>query len=108
MDASRWRRLVCYALLAWQCVPQTWRQFSSVLFAQHNFSDTEVMEEGMADVVTGRSVVVSVVDDHPDLCHGVLARLSQASPSFIAGVKAATVAEFLALDAVAVCRSDVV
>ena len=82
-------------------------QFSSAVFAQHHLGDTEVMEESIADV-TGQSMVVSVVDDHPDLCHGVLARLSQASPSFTAGVKAATVAEFLALEAVAVCRSDVV
>jgi DNA-binding NarL/FixJ family response regulator len=56
----------------------------------------------------GGSVVVSIVDDHPDLCHGVLARLPQANSSFAAGVKAATVPEFLALDASAARRSDVV
>jgi DNA-binding NarL/FixJ family response regulator len=55
-----------------------------------------------------RPVIVSVVDDHPDLCHGVLARLSQASPSFIAGVKAGTVAEFLVLETAAAGHSDVV
>jgi DNA-binding NarL/FixJ family response regulator len=44
----------------------------------------------------GRPVVVSVVDDHPDLCHGVLARLSQSRTAFVAGVMAATVPEFLA------------
>jgi DNA-binding NarL/FixJ family response regulator len=52
-------------------------------------------------------VVVSVVDDHPDLCHGVLARLSQSRASFVAGVMAATVPEFVELDSQA-RRSDVV
>ena len=56
----------------------------------------------------GGPVVVSIVDDHPDLCYGVLARLPQANSSFAAGVMAATVAEFLALDAEAARRSDVV
>jgi two-component system, NarL family, nitrate/nitrite response regulator NarL len=56
----------------------------------------------------GRSVVVSIVDDHPDLCYGVLARLPQENSSFAAGVMAATVAEFLTLDAGAPRRSDVV
>lgn len=70
--------------------------------------DTEVVREEMP-TADGLSVIVSVVDDHRDLRRGVLARLSQASPSFIAGVKAATVAEFLALEAAAGCRrSDVV
>ena len=40
---------------------------------------------------SGAPAVVSVVDDHPDLCYGVLARLPQASSSFAAGVMAATV-----------------
>jgi DNA-binding NarL/FixJ family response regulator len=56
----------------------------------------------------GGPVVVSIVDDHPDLCYGVLARLPQVNSSFVAGVMAATVAEFLALDAEAARRSDVV
>jgi two-component system, NarL family, nitrate/nitrite response regulator NarL len=56
----------------------------------------------------GGPVVVSIVDDHPDLCYGVLARLPQANSSFAAGVMAATVAEFLALDAEAARRSDMV
>ncbi len=56
----------------------------------------------------GRSVVVSIVDDHPDLCYGALARLQQANSSFAAGVMAATVPEFLALEAAAARRSDVV
>jgi DNA-binding NarL/FixJ family response regulator len=56
----------------------------------------------------GGPVVVSIVDDHPDLCYGVLARLPEANSSFAAGVMAATVAEFLALDAEAARRSDVV
>jgi DNA-binding NarL/FixJ family response regulator len=56
----------------------------------------------------GRSAVVSIVDDHPDLCYGVLARLQQAHSSFAAGVMAATVPEFLALEAAAARRSDVV
>jgi len=56
----------------------------------------------------GRSMVVSVVDDHPDLCYGVLARLPQADSSFVAGVMAATVPEFLTRDAAEDSRSDVV
>jgi two-component system nitrate/nitrite response regulator NarL len=56
----------------------------------------------------GGPVVVSIVDDHPDLCYGVLARLPQANSSFAGGVMAATVAEFLALDAEAARRSDMV
>jgi two-component system nitrate/nitrite response regulator NarL len=56
----------------------------------------------------GGLVVVSIVDDHPDLCYGVLARLPQANSSFAAGVMAATVAEFMTLDAGAPRRSDVV
>jgi len=54
------------------------------------------------------SVVVSIVDDHPDLCYGVLARLPQVNASFGAGVMAATVPEFLALDVQAEHRSHVV
>ena len=50
-------------------------------------------------------VVVSIIDDHPDLCYGVLARLPQANSSFAAGVMAATVADFLALDVEAARRS---
>src|SRR5260370_17820141 len=56
----------------------------------------------------GELVIVSSVDDQPDLCDGVLARLPQANSSFAAGVKAATVPEFMALDAAAARRSDVV
>jgi two-component system, NarL family, nitrate/nitrite response regulator NarL len=56
----------------------------------------------------GRPMVVSVVDDHPDLCHGVLARLPRTSTSFVAGVMAATVPEFLELDTAAARRSDAV
>ncbi len=56
----------------------------------------------------GGPAVVSIVDDHPDLCYGVLARLPQANSSFAGGVMAATVPEFLALDAEATRRSDVV
>ena len=55
----------------------------------------------------GGRVAVSVVDDHPDLCLGVLARFRESS-LFVAGVEAATVSEFLALDAHAGRRSDVV
>jgi DNA-binding NarL/FixJ family response regulator len=64
----------------------------------------------MGTGITGadRPVVVSIVDDHPDLCYGVLARLPRANSSFAAGVMAATVAEFLALEAEAPRRSDVV
>jgi len=65
------------------------------------------METGSAGV-DGASVVVSIIDDHPDLCHGVLARLPQANSSFAAGVMAASVPEFLALDAAVTRRSDVV
>lgn len=53
-------------------------------------------------------VVFSIVDDHPDLCYGVLGRLPQENSSFVAGVMAATVGEFLALDAGETRRSDVV
>jgi DNA-binding NarL/FixJ family response regulator len=56
----------------------------------------------------GDSVVVSIIDDHPDLCYGVLARLPQTNSSFAGGVMAADVAEFLTLDAEAARRSDVV
>src|SRR5690348_11998889 len=56
----------------------------------------------------GGSMVVSIVDDHPDLCYGVLARLPQTDSSFAAGVMAATVEKFLALDAAEERRSDVV
>lgn len=56
----------------------------------------------------GGAVVVSIVDDHPDLCYGVLARLSKANSSLAAGVMAATVPEFLALDTEAARRSDIV
>ena len=63
---------------------------------------------GGSGPVDGGPVVVSIVDDHPDLCYGILARLPRANSSFAAGVMAATVAEFLALDAAAARRSDVV
>jgi two-component system, NarL family, nitrate/nitrite response regulator NarL len=53
-------------------------------------------------------VVFSIVDDHPDLCYGVLGRLPQENSSFVAGVMAATVGEFLVLDADEPCPSDVV
>jgi len=56
----------------------------------------------------GGPVVFSIVDDHPDLCYGVLSRLPQENASFVAGVMAATVGEFLALDAAETRRSDVV
>jgi DNA-binding NarL/FixJ family response regulator len=56
----------------------------------------------------GGQVVVSIVDDHPDLCYGVLGRLPKANSSFEAGVMAATVPEFLTLEAEAARRSDVV
>jgi two-component system, NarL family, nitrate/nitrite response regulator NarL len=64
----------------------------------------------MGTGITGgdRTVVVSIVDDHPDLCYGVLARLPRANSAFAAGVMAATVAEFLALEAESPRRSDVV
>jgi DNA-binding NarL/FixJ family response regulator len=65
------------------------------------------METGVPGV-DGASVVVSIIDDHPDLCHGVLARLPRANSSFAAGVMAASVPEFLALDATVTRRSDVV
>jgi DNA-binding NarL/FixJ family response regulator len=58
--------------------------------------------------VGGASVVVSIIDDHPDLCHGVLARLPRANSSFGAGVMAASVPEFLSLDAAVARRSGVV
>lgn len=45
----------------------------------------------------GRLVVVSVVDDHPHLCLGVLAEFRESS-LFAAGIAAATVNEFLALE----------
>lgn len=54
------------------------------------------------------SMTVSVIDDHPDLCYGVLARLPQSSPLFLAGVKAATVQDFLAIEQQAHKRTDVV
>jgi hypothetical protein len=50
----------------------------------------------------------SIVDDHPDLCYGVLARLPRENSSFAAGVMAATVGQFLARDAAETRRSDVV
>lgn len=53
-------------------------------------------------------VVVSVIDDHPDLCIGVLARLPQVSSLFVAGVSAATVPEFLVADEMTARRSDIV
>src|SRR6266704_2482210 len=53
-------------------------------------------------------VVFSIVDDHPDLCYGVLGRLPQENSTFAAGVMAATVEEFLALDAAETRPSDVV
>jgi DNA-binding NarL/FixJ family response regulator len=56
----------------------------------------------------GGPVVVSIIDDHPDLCHGVLGRLPRANSSFAAGVMAASVPEFLALDVAADRRSDAV
>lgn len=52
-------------------------------------------------------VVVAVIDDHPDLCRGVMARFKESS-SFVPSIGAATVTEFLALDAHASRRSDVV
>ncbi len=63
---------------------------------------------GMGTGIVRGPVVVSIVDDHPDLCYGVLARLPRATSSFAAGVMAATVPEFLAVDADAARRSDVV
>jgi DNA-binding NarL/FixJ family response regulator len=65
------------------------------------------VETGSAGAA-GVPVVVSIIDDHPDLCYGVLARLPQENSSFAGGVMAATVPEFLALDAEAARRSDVV
>lgn len=56
----------------------------------------------------GRPVVVSIIDDHPDMCYGVLARLPKANSMFVAGVGAATVAEFLASGTEAETRSDIV
>lgn len=65
------------------------------------------MESGGAGADSG-SVIVSIVDDHPDLCYGVLARLPRVNSSFAAGVMAASVPDFLALDAAEAHRSDVV
>jgi DNA-binding NarL/FixJ family response regulator len=65
------------------------------------------MVEEQADAGV-RPVVVSVIDDHPDLCEGVLARMSVSGPLFASGIKAATVAEFLALEDAAAVPSDVV
>jgi DNA-binding NarL/FixJ family response regulator len=65
------------------------------------------VETGSAGAA-GVPVVVSIIDDHPDLCYGVLARLPQENSSFAGGVMAATVPGFLALDAEAARRSDVV
>ena len=65
------------------------------------------MERGAPDA-NGGSVVVSIIDDHPDLCHGVLTRLPRANSSFAAGVMAASVQEFLVLDVTAARLSDVV
>src|SRR5690349_24173599 len=65
------------------------------------------METGIAGA-DGGSVVVSIIDDHPDLCYGVLARLPQTNSSFAAGIMTASVPEFLALDGAATRRSDVV
>ena len=53
-------------------------------------------------------MVFSIVDDHPDLCYGVLGRLPRENSSFAAGVMAATVGELLARDAAETRRSDVV
>ncbi len=53
-------------------------------------------------------MVVSVVDDHPDLCIGVLARLPRLSPLFAAGMSAGTVPDFLVRDAAEERRSDIV
>lgn len=55
----------------------------------------------------GRLVVVSVVDDHPHLCLGVLAEFRESS-LFAAGIAAATVNEFLALEGHTGRKSDVV
>jgi DNA-binding NarL/FixJ family response regulator len=60
-----------------------------------------------ADVGRG-SVVVSIIDDHPDLCYGVLARLPQTNSMFAAGVMAANVGEFQVREAAAARRSDAV
>jgi DNA-binding NarL/FixJ family response regulator len=65
------------------------------------------MESSVPDADSG-SMVVSIIDDHPDLCYGVLARLPRTNSSFAAGVMAASVPEFLALDIAAGRRSDVV
>ncbi len=54
------------------------------------------------------TVVVSVIDDHPDLCIGVLARLPEVSSLFVPGVSAATVPEFLAAEEATARRSDIV
>ena len=52
-------------------------------------------DRGISEKTAEQLVVVSIVDDHPDLCYGVLARLPQANSSFAAGVMAATVAGVL-------------
>jgi two-component system, NarL family, nitrate/nitrite response regulator NarL len=65
------------------------------------------VEKGSAGAA-GVPVVVSIIDDHPDLCYGVLARLPQENSSFAGGVMAPTVPGFLALDAEAARRTDVV
>src|SRR5260370_35859832 len=57
---------------------------------------------------TGKLLVVSIVDAHPDFRHGVLARLPRTNSSCAAGVMATTVQEFLTLDAAEPRRSDVV
>src|SRR5260370_21956503 len=57
---------------------------------------------------TAKQLVVSIVDDHPDFRHGVLARLPRTNSSCAAGVMATTVQEFLTLDAAEPRRSDVV
>jgi len=67
-----------------------------------------VAEDGRIPGAVDCPVVVSVVDNELDLCYGVLARLPQVNSSFAAGVMAATVPDFLALDAAAARRSDVV
>lgn len=42
------------------------------------------MERGLASD-DDSSILVSIIDDHPDLCYGVLARLPKANSSFVAG-----------------------
>src|SRR5689334_23960399 len=65
------------------------------------------MERGKP-AADGGLVTFSIVEDHPDLCYGVLGRLPQENSSFVAGVMAATVGEFLTLDAAETRRSDVI